>query len=181
MRENGVQVLSPRGDFVAYPHATDDPAQIGPVDYVFLGLKAHSYPSCGPLVEPLLGKHTAVLPAQNGIPWWYFHQLAGPYQGRRIEAVDTRLLLVSAAERHPVAVRLEHRVEVVDRAAVVFQLRPPDLADDGRRIPGVVEVHLVLGRARWGLEHPGVRLGAAAAVVGHAPVLQVTLAGWLRW
>ncbi|MGB8587308.1 MAG: 2-dehydropantoate 2-reductase N-terminal domain-containing protein [Pseudolabrys sp.] len=42
MRENGVQVLSPRGDFVAYPHATDDPAQIGPVDYVFLGLKAHS-------------------------------------------------------------------------------------------------------------------------------------------
>ena len=88
MRENGVQVLSPRGDFVAYPHATDDPAQIGPVDYVFLGLKAHSYPSCGPLVEPLLGKHTAVLPAQNGIPWWYFHQLAGPYEGRRIEAVD---------------------------------------------------------------------------------------------
>jgi 2-dehydropantoate 2-reductase len=88
MRENGVQVLSPRGDFVAYPHATDDPAEIGPVDYVFLGLKAHSYPSCGPLVEPLLGEHTAVLPAQNGIPWWYFHQLAGPYEGRRIEAVD---------------------------------------------------------------------------------------------
>ena len=88
MRENGVQVLSPRGDFVAYPNATDDPAEIGPVDYVFLGLKAHSYPSCGPLVEPLLGEHTAVLPAQNGIPWWYFHELPGPYQGRRIEAVD---------------------------------------------------------------------------------------------
>ena len=88
MRENGVQVLSPRGDFVAYPHATDDPADIGPVDYVFLGLKAHSYPSSGPLVEPLLGENTAVLPAQNGIPWWYFHQLPGPYQGRRIEAVD---------------------------------------------------------------------------------------------
>jgi 2-dehydropantoate 2-reductase len=71
---------------VAYPNATDDPAEFGPVDYVFLGLKAHSYPSCGPLVEPLLGEHTAVLPAQNGIPWWYFHELPGPYQGRRIEA-----------------------------------------------------------------------------------------------
>ena len=88
MRENGVRVLSPRGDFVAYPNATDDPAEIGPVDYVFLGLKAHSYPTCGPLVEPLLGDDTAVLPAQNGIPWWYFHGLRGPYQGRRIEAVD---------------------------------------------------------------------------------------------
>src|ERR1700754_1947629 len=88
MRENGVRVLSDRGDFVAYPNATDNPHEIGPVDYVFLGLKAHSYPSCGPLVEPLLGEHTAVLPAQNGIPWWYFHQLPGPYQGHRIEAVD---------------------------------------------------------------------------------------------
>ncbi len=26
--------------------------------------------------------------AQNGIPWWYFPSLSGPYQGRRIEAVD---------------------------------------------------------------------------------------------
>ena len=88
MRENGVRVISPRGDFVAYPNATDDPAEIGPVDYVFLGLKAHSYPSCGDLVRPLLGDHTAVLAAQNGIPWWYFHELPGPYRGRRIEAVD---------------------------------------------------------------------------------------------
>ena len=88
MRENGVRVISPRGDFVAHPNATDSPAEIGPVDYVFLGLKAHSYPSCGPLVQPLLGKDTAIVAAQNGIPWWYFHELSGPYEGYRIEAVD---------------------------------------------------------------------------------------------
>src|SRR5438309_11257885 len=52
MRTHGVRVNSPRGDFVARPHATDDPAEIGPVDYVFLGLKAHAYPSCQPLVAP---------------------------------------------------------------------------------------------------------------------------------
>ncbi|HEX8005339.1 MAG TPA: 2-dehydropantoate 2-reductase [Trebonia sp.] len=88
MREQGVQVLSSRGDFTAHPYVTDDPAQIGPVDYVFLGLKAHAYPGCGPLVEPLLDERTAVVAGQNGIPWWYFHKLAGPYEGRRIEAVD---------------------------------------------------------------------------------------------
>ena len=88
MSENGVRVISPRGDFVAHPNATDSPAEIGPVDYVFLGLKAYSYPSCGPLVQPLLGKDTAIVAAQNGIPWWYFHELSGPYQGHRIEAVD---------------------------------------------------------------------------------------------
>jgi 2-dehydropantoate 2-reductase len=88
MRSHGVKVISPRGDFEAQPHATDDPAEVGPVDYVFLGLKAHSYPTCGPMVKPLLGPETAVIAAQNGIPWWYFHELKGPYKGRRIEAVD---------------------------------------------------------------------------------------------
>jgi 2-dehydropantoate 2-reductase len=36
----------------------------------------------------LLGEHTAVIAAQNGIPWWYFHGVDGPYGGRRIESVD---------------------------------------------------------------------------------------------
>ncbi|MCX5530195.1 2-dehydropantoate 2-reductase [Streptomyces sp. NBC_00006] len=88
IQAEGVRVLSPRGDFTAHPHATDDPNEIGPVDYVFLGLKAHSYPSCGSLVTPLLGEHTALVAGQNGVPWWYFHKLSGPYEGRRIEAVD---------------------------------------------------------------------------------------------
>lgn len=88
LRRDGVQVRSPRGDFTARPHATDDPHEIGPVDYVFLGLKAHSYPTAGPLVQPLLGERTALIAGQNGIPWWYFHRLEGPYEGRRVEAVD---------------------------------------------------------------------------------------------
>lgn len=68
MRRDGVRVLSPRGDFTARAHATDDPAEIGPVDFVLLGLKAHSYAACGPLIK-LLHDTTAVVAAQNGIPW----------------------------------------------------------------------------------------------------------------
>ena len=88
LREQGVQVLSPRGDFHAHPPATDDAREVGPVDYVFLGLKANSYASAGPLLEPLMQDETAVIAGQNGIPWWYFHGLEGPYEGRRIESVD---------------------------------------------------------------------------------------------
>jgi 2-dehydropantoate 2-reductase len=88
MRRDGVQVFSPRGDFTAHPPATDDPSEIGPVDVVFLGLKAHSYATAGPLLEPLMHEETAVVAAQNGIPWWYFHGLDGPYEGRRVESVD---------------------------------------------------------------------------------------------
>jgi 2-dehydropantoate 2-reductase len=88
LRKDGVVVHSPKGDFTAHPPATDDPSEIGPVDFVFLGLKANSYATCGNLLNPLMDDDTAVIAAQNGIPWWYFHGIDGPYANRRIETVD---------------------------------------------------------------------------------------------
>jgi 2-dehydropantoate 2-reductase len=88
MRADGVHVLSPRGDFTVHPPATDDTREIGPVDVVFLGLKAHDYANAGHLLAPLLGPATAVVAAQNGIPWWYFHGITGPFARHQIEAVD---------------------------------------------------------------------------------------------
>jgi 2-dehydropantoate 2-reductase len=88
IRRDGIRVLSSRGDFAARPPATDDPRQIGPVDVVFLGLKANGYATCGSLLEPLMDDHTAVVAAQNGIPWWYFHGMNGRFGGRRVETVD---------------------------------------------------------------------------------------------
>jgi 2-dehydropantoate 2-reductase len=88
MRRRGVRVLSPSGDFQVGVHATGDPREIGAVDVVFLGLKAYAYAEAGPLLDPLLGPHTSVIAAQNGIPWWYFHAHGGPFDGRRLESVD---------------------------------------------------------------------------------------------
>ncbi|WP_248958894.1 2-dehydropantoate 2-reductase [Sphaerisporangium perillae] len=88
MRRSGVRVLSPRGDFTGHPHATDDPHEVGPVDHVFLGLKANAYAAAGPMILPLLHETTSIVAAQNGIPWWYFHRLPGPYEGYRIQSVD---------------------------------------------------------------------------------------------
>jgi 2-dehydropantoate 2-reductase len=88
IRRDGVKVLSDRGDFEALPPATDDPAEIGPVDYVFLGLKANSYATSGNLLNPLLHEDTAVIAAQNGIPWWYFYGFEGQYANLQLQSVD---------------------------------------------------------------------------------------------
>jgi 2-dehydropantoate 2-reductase len=88
LRARGVQVYSPRGDFSAHPDATDDPSEIGPVDHIFLGFKANAYASAGPMIKPLLHDQTSIIAAQNGIPWWYFHGLPGPFEGYQIESVD---------------------------------------------------------------------------------------------
>ena len=88
MQSRGVRVRSPEGDFEAHPTATGDYDQVGEVDFVFLTLKAHSLPEVAPKLGPLLGPETAVVSAQNGIPWWYFQRHGGPLDGRRIERLD---------------------------------------------------------------------------------------------
>ena len=51
----------------------------GPQDLVILGLKAHQIPAMLPRLRPLLREDTVVLPAINGVPWWYFHGDDSPY------------------------------------------------------------------------------------------------------
>jgi 2-dehydropantoate 2-reductase len=71
MSQNGVQVLSPRGDFTAHPKATDDFNVIADADVVFVALKAYSLPELAPRLGKLLKPDAAAIWAQNGIPWWY--------------------------------------------------------------------------------------------------------------
>jgi 2-dehydropantoate 2-reductase len=88
MRRDGVKVLSPRGDFVARPEATDDLEAVAEADCVIVGLKAYSLPELLPRIAPLLSPGASILPAQNGVPWWFFQSFAGPLAGEVIEAVD---------------------------------------------------------------------------------------------
>jgi 2-dehydropantoate 2-reductase len=98
MQANGVRVRSPEGDFEAHPTATDDYESIGPVDYVFLTVKAHSLTAIAPGIAPLLGPETAVVSAQNGIPWWYFQSHGGPFDGMSIESVDPGGVIANAID-----------------------------------------------------------------------------------
>lgn len=67
---------------------TGETAALGPQDYVLLTLKAHQVSAACPELAALLGPESAVVTAQNGMPWWYFHGLKGPFRERRIAAVD---------------------------------------------------------------------------------------------
>ena len=68
--------------------AAEDPADLGPQDYVIVTLKAHSVPPVVPRMQPLIGDHTTLVSGVNGVPWWYFHRLGGPYEGTRLASVD---------------------------------------------------------------------------------------------
>jgi 2-dehydropantoate 2-reductase len=58
-------------EFPARVKASDDPAALGPQDLVISTLKANSLESLVDGLPTLLAENTAVVFAQNGIPWWY--------------------------------------------------------------------------------------------------------------
>ncbi|HEX7007113.1 MAG TPA: 2-dehydropantoate 2-reductase [Alphaproteobacteria bacterium] len=88
IRERGLTVRAEGGEQTVRLPATDEPATLGTQDYVVIALKANSVPGAVDSMRPLLGPETAVVFAVNGIPWWYFYKLPGPWENRRIEAVD---------------------------------------------------------------------------------------------
>ena len=68
MRENGLRIEGGRGETLIKPaQATDDPASIGPVDFVLFCVKLWDVESAGQAIKPLIGPTTAVIPLQNGI------------------------------------------------------------------------------------------------------------------
>jgi 2-dehydropantoate 2-reductase len=88
IRKDGLKLLIDGGEKTAKMPATDNPAELGPQDYVLIGLKAHQAWEVAEQMAPLLGPDTAVVTAQNGLPWWYFYGFEGQYANRRIESVD---------------------------------------------------------------------------------------------
>ena len=73
-------------------------ADAGPQDAVLLTVKAHQVADLLPDLRALFGPQTAVVTMINGVPWWYFHQLAGPYEGRPLESVDPGGRIAAAIE-----------------------------------------------------------------------------------
>lgn len=68
IRERGLTVRSRRvGDFTVAVRATDDPAEVGPVDLVLFCVKAYDTEAAAEAMRPLVGPDTVVLPIQNGI------------------------------------------------------------------------------------------------------------------
>lgn len=88
MQEKGLTLIEDGETFTVPVTASDDPAALGPQDYVIVTLKAHSVPAVVGRMQPLIGDGTTIVSGVNGVPWWYFHGLDGPLAGTRLESVD---------------------------------------------------------------------------------------------
>ena len=90
IRQNGLKLIIGGEEKVARMPATNNPADLGVQDYVIIALKSHQAWESAEQMQPLLGPNTAVVTAQNGIPWWYFYGFEGQYANLQLESVDPR-------------------------------------------------------------------------------------------
>ncbi|MBS7661597.1 2-dehydropantoate 2-reductase [Pseudomonas lalucatii] len=101
IRENGILLSDLDGEHRVRVEASDDAAELGRQDLVFLCTKAPALAGLLPRIAPLLGPETMVVPVVNGVPWWYFHGEPGRFAGQHIAAVDPNGVLTRTLDlRH---------------------------------------------------------------------------------
>jgi 2-dehydropantoate 2-reductase len=88
MKANGLRLLIGDEERVVHPRCTDNPADLGPQDFIIICLKAHSITGVIDAMKPLIGSHTRIITAVNGIPYWYFYKHGGAYENSMLESID---------------------------------------------------------------------------------------------
>jgi 2-dehydropantoate 2-reductase len=87
LREHGWRLQSPDGDVRTPARASDDARELGPQDLVVVAVKGPALGAVAPTLAPLLGPQTVVLPAMNGVPWWFCRGIEG-VEPIALESVD---------------------------------------------------------------------------------------------
>jgi 2-dehydropantoate 2-reductase len=100
LRTHGWRLDSADGPVRAAARASDDPAALGPQDLVVIAVKGPALPALAPRLAPLLGPDTVVLPAMNGVPWWFCRHLPG-FEAP-LDSVDPGGLIAAALPLHRV-------------------------------------------------------------------------------
>ena len=88
MKANGLTLIEEGVSKTLPVTVSDNPADLGPQDYVIVTLKAHSVPPVVDKMMPLIGENTTIVSGVNGVPWWYFHKSGGDLEGTRLASVD---------------------------------------------------------------------------------------------
>ena len=81
IRSSGIRLIHADGleQVARNVHASNDYAATGVQDLVILAMKAHQLEAVLPDLQHLIGPDTVIVPMQNGIPFWYFHE-HGPHE-----------------------------------------------------------------------------------------------------
>lgn len=92
VREQGLRLDDLAGVTQARVQVDSAPV-FGVQDLLFLCSKSQDLPELAASVALLIGPQTLIVPTPNGVPFWYFHQAGGRFDGQSVRAVDPQGVL----------------------------------------------------------------------------------------
>jgi 2-dehydropantoate 2-reductase len=124
IRQHGIELHDLEGTHCVQVVASDEPVRLGPQDMVFLCTKADALGHLLPTLAPLIGPDTVVIPAVNGVPWWYFNYQTGRFAGQQIQSVDPQGVLSAAINTQHLIGAVVFITAQVERPGVVRSTNP---------------------------------------------------------
>lgn len=119
LQQHGLQ-LHQGGELHTVPvKASSDAAALGEQDLVVIAVKAPALATVAQQVGPLIGPHTVVLTAMNGVPWWFLQGFGGPVAGRSLDAVDPGGVIARALPARHIIGCVVHASCSVDAPGVI--------------------------------------------------------------
>ena len=90
VRQHGLRLRVGEHETVVRIRVDDDAAALGPQDLVIVAVKGQSFAEAASGVQPLLGADTFVMPAMNGVPWWFLQAAPAvtPFADHRLASID---------------------------------------------------------------------------------------------
>ena len=146
LKTNGCTLESGDDRFTVHTHCSDNAGDFGPQDVVILTVKAPAMPSVAAGIAPLLGSDTVVVPAMNGVPWWFFDGFPENGPAVSVPALDPERAVAAAISTDRVIGGVVHMGALVPEPGVIRR------AADNR---------LILGEASGGMTN---RLSDLAAL-----------------
>ena len=139
IQKRGLTLISGGRSEVHPVRASSEPADFGVQDAVFICLKAYSIGAMLPRLATLVGAETVVVPAINGLPWWYFYKEGGRFDGQSVACLDPAGTLFEALDpRHILGCVVHAAAEVSEPGVVrhtagrVFLIGEPDRTRSAR-------------------------------------------------
>ncbi len=108
--------------------ATDDMTEITGQDVVLLGVKAHQIEPIADKLTGMLSESGVIVTLQNGIPWWYFQKLGGPYEGNIVRTVDPDGKIAAAIDPDRIIGCIAFPAATIDAPGVIRHI-------EGHRFP----------------------------------------------
>jgi 2-dehydropantoate 2-reductase len=186
IQRDGLTVHAVDGQHHVTLPASDSPEALGPQDAVVVTVKAPALPQVAASITPLLGADTGVAFVMNGIPWWYFHGLSGPLEGRRLPRIDPDNVLwrgvgperaIGGVVYAASAVTAPGVIDVEQpRSRVVFGEPDGRLSDRAKRLAALLQAGGIVGEASsdirteiWNKLISNLAGGTLAVLGGAAP------------